>query len=398
MTNKLAWAVLIGVLIGSGWLFFQVVRPFLTPLFLAAILAVLFRPVFDYVRTLLGGHQRIAAFVTTLGIVVLILLPVGGGLVLAGQQLVDLAASWSDPHGQSRIASLVSRLESTPPGVWLQRHNEKLTHDQQEKLNAAASSAASAIAKDLSEKTLKFVADFIAVLLGFAIMGLALYYFFSDGQRLLLRLQRLSPLPDEDELALWGQFESLSRSVVLGTIVAGLGQAILAGIGFAAVGAPRVWLLAALTWLTSLIPFVGAASVWVCVCIGLVLDERYMAAALLALYGSLIVSTSDNLIRAYIVGEESSLHPLIVLISSLGAIQFIGLWGIFAGPMIAAFFYSLLCILQKRTCTPVRRKKRKRRRPQVATISRSPTNDNELADAGGDAASFTERHLAVARE
>jgi predicted PurR-regulated permease PerM len=208
--------------------------------------------------------------------------------------------------------------------------------------------ASTGIVKNLSEKTVGFMADVFAAAVGLAVMILALYYFFADGEHFLALLEYFSPLKYEDDMTLWRQFECISRSVVMGTLVAGLGQAILAGIGFTIAGVERVWLLTALTWLAALLPFVGAASIWGFVCIGLVIDGQYWTAGLLALYGTVIVSSSDNLIRAYIIGGNAKLHPLVVLVSVLGALQFIGLWGIFFGPMIASIFYALLKILRKR--------------------------------------------------
>jgi hypothetical protein len=59
------------------------------------------------------------------------------------------------------------------------------------------------------------------------------------------------------------------------------------------------------------------------------------------------VSLADNLIKPLIIHGRARLHPLLVLVSVLGALKVIGLWGIFVGPMVAAFFYTLLRILHR---------------------------------------------------
>jgi predicted PurR-regulated permease PerM len=56
----------------------------------------------------------------------------------------------------------------------------------------------------------------------------------------------------------------------------------------------------------------------------------------------------DNLLRAYVIHDSAQLHPLVALISVLGAIQVVGLWGILLGPVVASFFYALLKILRDR--------------------------------------------------
>ncbi|WP_145217322.1 AI-2E family transporter [Planctomycetes bacterium TBK1r] len=48
------------------------------------------------------------------------------------------------------------------------------------------------------------------------------------------------------------------------------------------------------------------------------------------------------------IGNQAKLHPLVALVTVLGALKLMGLWGIFVGPMVAAFFYALLNITRDR--------------------------------------------------
>jgi predicted PurR-regulated permease PerM len=133
---------------------------------------------------------------------------------------------------------------------------------------------------------------------------------------------------------------------VLATFLSAITQAVLAGIGFAVVGIENLWLLSACTLLLSMIPFLGAAAVWIPVCILLVVQDRYLAAGLLAAYCAGIVSTSDNVVKVYIIQGQARLHPLVVFVSIIGALRIYGLWGIFVGPIVAMIFYLLLEIIR----------------------------------------------------
>jgi len=84
------------------------------------------------------------------------------------------------------------------------------------------------------------------------------------------------------------------------------------------------------------------------VAIYLMSTGRVAAGLGLALFGAAIVATSDNLVRAYVIGSQSKLHPFVALVTVLGAIRLVGLWGIFIGPMVAAFFYAFLNITRSR--------------------------------------------------
>ena len=134
----------------------------------------------------------------------------------------------------------------------------------------------------------------------------------------------------------------------MGTVLSALAQAILAGIGFGIAGVPNIWLLMMVTMVFAFVPFLGAGLVCTCVAIYLAMEGRYVAAGVLFVYSLSCVSTIDNVIKAYIIGETVRLNPLVILITVIGAIQLIGLCGIFVGPMIAAFFFAFLHILHER--------------------------------------------------
>lgn len=119
-------------------------------------------------------------------------------------------------------------------------------------------------------------------------------------------------------------------------------------IGFTVVGVPHLLLLFVITILFAFIPMVGAGTAVTLVSVWLVLDGRYLAGGLLLAYGLGVVATCDNLIRAYVIGTEAKMNPLLVLITAIGALQLIGLWGIFVGPIVAAFFYTIMKLLRER--------------------------------------------------
>jgi predicted PurR-regulated permease PerM len=103
-----------------------------------------------------------------------------------------------------------------------------------------------------------------------------------------------------------------------------------------------------LTMLCAMIPFVGAAAVWIPCCLWLFFcDGRLGAAIVLAVYGGAVVSVIDNFIKPMVLHGRSNLHPLLALLSILGGVQVLGPIGIFVGPMVVTFFYVLLIMTQK---------------------------------------------------
>ncbi|MEM9657212.1 MAG: AI-2E family transporter, partial [Planctomycetota bacterium] len=106
--------------------------------------------------------------------------------------------------------------------------------------------------------------------------------------------------------------------------------------------------LTMLTMLLALVPFVGAASVWIPTCLWIWLFEHRLAAAcILAGYCAAVVSNIDNLIKPLVLHGQANLHPLLALISVLGGVQVLGPIGILVGPMLVAFVQALLVMVNR---------------------------------------------------
>jgi predicted PurR-regulated permease PerM len=104
----------------------------------------------------------------------------------------------------------------------------------------------------------------------------------------------------------------------------------------------------ALTGVLAMVPFVGASLVWIPASLWIAVVEGNTSAGIgLALYGLLIISTIDNVIRPWIIVERASLHPLAGLVGVLGGIQAMGPTGVFVGPIVVAFLQTLLTLLHR---------------------------------------------------
>lgn len=189
---------------------------------------------------------------------------------------------------------------------------------------------------------------FAKVAFGLLIFVMALFFWFADGPEIIKALMVLSPLEDKYEQQLLTEFQMLVRAVVAGSIASATVQAVLSGVGFWFAGMQSIFLLMALTALLAMVPFVGASLVWMPASLWLAFGEGNMTAGVaLAIYGVLIVSTVDNVIRPWIIMERASLHPLAGLLGVLGGIQTLGPLGVFIGPIVVAFLQTLLTLLHR---------------------------------------------------
>ena len=181
---------------------------------------------------------------------------------------------------------------------------------------------------------------------GSIVMIVSFYFFLLDGKSMINAFKRLSPLDDEHEQELVDQFSKVSRAVVVATLLSALVQGLLAGVGFYFANLESIFLLTVLSGVLAMVPFLGAASVWIpCALYLYFIDNNITAAIGLAIYGAAVISMADNIIKPLVLHGQSKLHPLFAFLSVIGGLAMLGPIGILIGPMIVAFLQTLLEIL-----------------------------------------------------
>jgi predicted PurR-regulated permease PerM len=131
--------------------------------------------------------------------------------------------------------------------------------------------------------------------------------------------------------------------VFIGTLLTGLAQGVLAGIGYGIVSVPEAALLGALTAICSLVPAVGTLLVWVPVGVVLAVTGRVGAGIFVLVWGTVVVSiVCDYVVRPKLVGGKGHVPTLVTFISLFGGVEVFGLVGLIVGPVIASVALALL--------------------------------------------------------
>ena len=95
------------------------------------------------------------------------------------------------------------------------------------------------------------------------------------------------------------------------------------------------------------LPVIGAPVIWVPVAINQFILGNIWVSLWMFLIGTFIIGTIDNILKPKIVGDAANVNPLIVLLGALGGLNYMGVIGLFAGPMIIIIFITLLEIYEK---------------------------------------------------
>jgi predicted PurR-regulated permease PerM len=179
-------------------------------------------------------------------------------------------------------------------------------------------------------------------LVALAIMLFLLFFFLRDGEQMLATAVRLIPMRPARRGELVDHVAAVTRAVVFGSLLTALVQGVLVGIGFALVGLPSPVVFGAIAAVASLIPFVGTALVWVPAVGVLVLQGRWVAALVLAVWSVAVVSSADNVVRPLFISGRAQISTLPVFLGLLGGVTAFGPIGLVVGPVVVALTLTLL--------------------------------------------------------
>jgi predicted PurR-regulated permease PerM len=174
-------------------------------------------------------------------------------------------------------------------------------------------------------------------------MTLTAYSVMRHWTHLVRRLELTLPLEQRHTHALLNQFRRVGREVLLGTIVTGIVQGLLAAFGYWITGVPDPGFFGALTAVASLVPAVGTLLVWIPLGVHRIVTGHVAAGLISLIYSALVVGVaSDYLIRPRLVGSDKNVPVLLTFVSLFGGVQVFGLVGLVLGPVIVTLSIAVL--------------------------------------------------------
>lgn len=329
--NRVA-LVLIALCVSA--LFLWMIRGFLMALLLAALFSGWCYPLYQRISKRLGGHQGWGAGVTVLLVFLVIIIPLLGFLALVGFQAVELASD-----ARPWIEEIVANRAGMDDAKNARLLAAVAPYEQQilEKLGSMVGSAGSMVVGAVSAAAQRTA----EVTLSLFVMLYGMFFFLRNGKELLERILFYLPLGSMEEDQMVARFVSVTRATIKGTVLIGVLQGTLAGLGFWVAGIKGVAVWATAMAILSAIPPLGPMLVWGPAVIYLGASGHWGASIALFAWCSIVVSTVDNVLRPRLVGHDTELPDLLILISTLGGLFIFGAPGVIVGPIVAALFVTI---------------------------------------------------------
>jgi predicted PurR-regulated permease PerM len=299
--------------------------PFAPGILGAAVFYVLTVP--GYRALLKRRVPKGASALLMLGLVLLIILVPGGALLTLLLDEIPKAAAQLD------AGPLVQKLQGLRIGPI----------DVGDQLARASGSITSWV----SSAILGLVGGAARGTLNLVIALIGLYYLLIAAEGVWPKVKRFLPFTNEDSEDLATKFYQVTMATVLGIVVVAVVQGTLVGGAFAVLGLPNPLVWGTVAAIGSVLPLLGSALVWVPGAITLFALGHVGQAIGLALFGGLVVSNIDNIMRPIVLKKVGDLHPLTTLLGAFAGVQYVGLIGVLLGPLAITWFFELLIIYDK---------------------------------------------------
>ena len=325
--GALRWAALVAAVA-----IIYLVTPIGVGILLGVLLAFVAQPLYGRLVPKLGVAW--AAFTIVMGatlafigsVVALIWLFITRGTILAGELVEILGPGGVGDDVITFVGSQTQRIGISQNEVTRRARN--------------LAAEAAGLIPDGAEAVLSALATW---LLGAFFAILTMHYIIRNWGKVTLRAQEAFPLRPDYTRTLFGEFRRVGRTTLMGTLVTGLAQGLLATIGYWICGVPEPVFFGAATAVASLVPAIGTMLVWVPAGVALILMGRPGAGICELVWGSvMVVAVSDYVIRPRLVGGEGEVPSVVTFAALFGGVEVFGLKGLIVGPVLMSLAMAII--------------------------------------------------------
>ena len=316
---------------------FLVLEPFLGAILFAGVLCLSTWPLFIRLRDRLRGRSWLAATIVVVVLILALAVPVAlaaQSIVVHSTDMVEWVRGLLDRKASFELPEFVRNIPLVGP--WLDSYARSLLESGADLLAFArrfvdpAKAFLLVMGKAAGQGLVQIlIAIFVA------------YFFYRDGERVgSLLMSVMARLAGEHGAMLIATAQNAVKGVVYGLIGTAIAQAAVALVGFLIAGVPGAFLLAALTFVLSLVPM-GPVFIWGGAAAWLYFQDQAGWAIFMVIYGVAVISSVDNFVKPILMSRAGNLSMLLVVLGVFGGALAFGFIGLFVGPALLAVAWSL---------------------------------------------------------
>ena len=326
---------------------FKIIWPFVTAIVVSAILVTLTFGIFRKVRVRMKGSSTKAAVVMLIGVTLVIIIP----MVLLSLLLVQQANMVVERLQSGEAQQMVHRIDIASRLQFIKRivpGFDPATMSPERLFLPVVRQIPGWFARNAGG----VLGGLAGAVIGFFMVLLASYFFYTQGEEILDQLAILSPLPPQYDSEFAVRMKDVIDATFRGQVMTALAQGFATGLGLAIARVPGAAFWGAVAAILSLLPMVGAAVVWIPAAIYLYIaasigERPYWPAIFLTIWGVAVVSLVDNVVRPWAMKGKAQLPAIPLLFAVLGGLQAFGFVGLVIGPLVFSLLMSIINIYKR---------------------------------------------------
>jgi predicted PurR-regulated permease PerM len=333
-----------------GFVSYSIIKTYILSLIIGSILAFIFFPIYNWMNKLIK-HKVFCSIALTIVILILISIPFTFLVNMIGKESYGVYVSAQQFISQEDAFLRTFNCTKTDTDHMACSALRWIEENTNEQIINQVENTVISVTQGIIRNTASFLAAIPGTILQFVVMILTMFMVFIEGPLISEKIKVIIPLSKKHTNKLYHEFSNIVNGVIYGQILTAIVQAAVAYLGFYFFGvrSPIIWAL--FTAFFSLIPFLGAASIWAPISIVKIIIALATNNPIgigqgigLGIYGFFVISLVDNFIKPKFIGDKSNLNAILALVSILGGLATFGIAGVIIGPVIIAMFLAILNI------------------------------------------------------
>ena len=346
--SKLSYFVYITLFLLLLFSFIYILIPFFEPILWGIVLGIVIQPLYKFLRKKIKS-ESLAALLVVVVVFFTLVVPVSIIAVVAAQQFILFSVKVINFIQTHKIEDIILSIKEIP-----------ILRDKVDELSPIFDYLQTPQFKQtllgMVNKVLTFIGNNLRnyvylVTNGFFnifVLLLTLFFILRDGKILLREIRNLTPLKEEDKDAIFETMYKTVLAVIYGTAGTAIAQAIMGFIGYTLAGIEFALIWSILTFIAAFIPPFGAAFIWVPLDVYLFTTGGVREGFKLLVWGTLFISTMDNIVRPLVMKQGIKLPYIALFFSTIGGLIQFGFIGVFLGPLILSTLIVVVDIYEKR--------------------------------------------------
>ncbi|WAC01837.1 AI-2E family transporter [Lacinutrix neustonica] len=318
---------IISLILLVGSLIFTEMLPYLGGVLGAITLYVLLHKWMQKMVNTKKWSTSLSAILLLLFSFIVIIIPVVGTLLMLGNKISGFV-----DNSEKVIKAIKGQLEKVEQFVGFDLNSQINT---------------SSITGWLTKNLESLAGGTFTVFISVGVMAFIFYYMLTNSQLMKDSLLKYIPLAEDNMSEIGNEIKSMVRANALGIPLVALAQGVIALVGFLIFGIKDPFFWFVIVTIGSMVPFIGTLLGILPVFVTALSSGHNFQAWGILIYGLVVVGSTDNIIRLYVLQKLDKVHPLITLIGVIIGVPLFGFIGLIFGPLLVSLFIILAKIYRK---------------------------------------------------